>query len=66
MFDGLVEATEGRPWLWAVYILSVVIPLTLLIMCLCCGGGSKADGKFYEKISYNFKGLFILKLKLRF
>merc|ERR1712242_40104 len=49
MFDGLVEATEGRPWLWAVYILSVVIPITLLIMCLCCGGGSKADDEYAQK-----------------
>jgi len=43
LFDPLVEATEGRPWLWAVYVLSVVIPVTLIIMCLCCGGSSKTD-----------------------
>jgi len=49
MFDGLVEATEGRPWLWAVYILSVVIPLTLLIMCLCCGGSGKTEEELYAE-----------------
>ena len=49
MFDGLVEATEGRPWLWAVYILSVVIPLTLLIMCLCCGGSGKTEGNLTKE-----------------
>jgi len=49
MFDGLIEATEGRPWLWAVYILSVVIPITLLIMCLCCGGSGKTEEELYSE-----------------
>merc|ERR1711953_697243 len=42
LIDSAVEATKDKPWLWAVYVLSVVIPVTLLIMCLCCGG-SKTD-----------------------
>ena len=57
LFDPLVEATEGRPWLWAVYILSVVIPITLIIMCLCCGGSSKTG-----LISYSIKLYFLNNL----
>ena len=48
MLDPLVEATEGRPWLWAVYVLAIVIPLVLVIMCFCCAGDSKSTGEQLE------------------
>jgi len=38
-----VEATEGRPWLWAVYVLAVIIPLFGMIIYFCCSGDSKED-----------------------
>jgi len=49
MFDPLVDATEGRPWLWAVYVLAVIIPLVLIIMFCCCGGESKSTGNWRRR-----------------
>ena len=42
-----VEATEGRPWLWAVYVMAVIIPVFGLIIYFCCSGESK--GKLIKK-----------------
>lgn len=38
--SSLMTATEERPWLWVVYVL--VIGLPIIILFLCCRGGSKA------------------------
>nr|CAB3227491.1 calnexin [Phallusia mammillata] len=42
--QGLLSATEERPWLWIIYVLVVGLPLVLLFT-FCCSGGKKADPK---------------------
>nr|BAB40783.1 calcium-binding protein Calnexin [Halocynthia roretzi] len=44
IFQGLIDATAERPWLWAIYVLVVGLPL-VLIFTFCCGGKKKSDPK---------------------
>lgn len=37
--DALVNATNDKPWLWAVYLLVVLVPI-VLIFVFCCGKSS--------------------------
>lgn len=39
--DALVKATKDKPWLWALYVLVVLVPV-VLIFVFCCG---KTDSK---------------------
>jgi len=41
--DAILDATRERPWLWAVFILVVVLPIVLIIAFCCCGGSSSQD-----------------------
>jgi calnexin len=45
--DGLLNATADKPWLWAVYILVVLLPI-VIIAVFCCGGKS-GESKKSEK-----------------
>uniref|UniRef100_A0A914ZB94 Calnexin n=1 Tax=Panagrolaimus superbus TaxID=310955 RepID=A0A914ZB94_9BILA len=36
IFQSLIDATEDKPWLWAVYVIALLIP-TILIAVLCFG-----------------------------
>ncbi|XP_077429542.1 calnexin isoform X2 [Vanacampus margaritifer] len=38
----MMSAAEERPWLWAVYVLTVALPL-VLILVFCCTGKKKSD-----------------------
>lgn len=38
--DAVVRATKERPWLWAVYLVAILLPLILLFV-FCCGKKSK-------------------------
>lgn len=42
VIGGLIENATERPWLWAVYLLVVLIPI-VLISVFCFGGSSKDD-----------------------
>jgi len=41
--DAVLDATNERPWLWAVFIVVVVLPIVLIIVYCCMPGGSKSD-----------------------
>jgi calnexin len=41
-FGGLIESANERPWLWAVYLLAILVPIVLIVVC-CCTGGSKSS-----------------------
>ncbi|GMT20085.1 hypothetical protein PFISCL1PPCAC_11382, partial [Pristionchus fissidentatus] len=43
IFSGLVDAAEDKPWLWAVYVLGVIIPV-IIIAVFCFGRKSSPDG----------------------
>jgi calnexin len=40
--QAVLDATNERPWLWAVFILVVVLPIVLVI-AYCCMSGSKPE-----------------------
>jgi calnexin len=42
VIDVIVNATKDKPWLWAVYLLVVLVPVVLTIV-FCCGKSSKSD-----------------------
>ncbi|XP_078488916.1 calnexin isoform X1 [Ciona intestinalis] len=42
--QGLLSATEEKPWLWIIYVLVVGLPAVLLF-AFCCGGKKKEDPK---------------------
>lgn len=42
VIDALVNATKDKPWLWALYVLVVLVPC-ILVVVFCCGG--KSDKK---------------------
>ncbi|XP_077973418.1 calnexin-like isoform X2 [Styela clava] len=44
IFQQIMDATEGRPWLWAVYIGAIGLPLVMLYT-FCCSGQKKSDPK---------------------
>lgn len=41
-FGGIIEAANERPWLWAVYLLVLLIPIVLIVV-YCCRGGAKVS-----------------------
>lgn len=54
VIDGLVNATKDKPWLWALYVLVVLVPI-VLIFVFCCGKSpeksSDADAKKTDAVS---------------
>ncbi|KAJ8297414.1 hypothetical protein KUTeg_023945 [Tegillarca granosa] len=38
--DAVLDVTKGRPWLWAVFLVVVVLPIVLII-AYCCMSSSK-------------------------
>uniref|UniRef100_A0A0N4UL59 Calreticulin family protein n=1 Tax=Dracunculus medinensis TaxID=318479 RepID=A0A0N4UL59_DRAME len=44
----MISATEERPWLWAVYILSILIPV-IIIAITCFGRKSRPSTSDYKK-----------------
>ncbi|KAF8359219.1 cnx-1 [Pristionchus pacificus] len=43
IFSGLIDAAEDKPWLWAVYVLAMIIPI-IIIAVFCFGRKSGPDG----------------------
>jgi len=41
VIDALVNATKDKPWLWALYVLVVLVPIVLGFV-FCCSGSSKS------------------------
>ena len=39
--DAIKDATKDKPWIWAVILIVVVLPLVLLIAYCCMGGKSE-------------------------
>ena len=35
----LMSAADQRPWLWAVYVVVLLLPIVLLSICLCPKAG---------------------------
>lgn len=63
IFNKLVTATEEKPWLWAVYVLSVLIPV-IIIAVVCFGRKSRPVTPGYKKsdeVSSKFLSFFGLK-----
>ncbi|CAO4370452.1 unnamed protein product [Caenorhabditis nigoni] len=48
IFQQIVDATNEKPWLWAVYILCILLPL-IAIGVFCFGKGSKPAPNFAKK-----------------
>ncbi|VDM96104.1 unnamed protein product [Thelazia callipaeda] len=48
IFGKLVTATEERPWLWVIYVLSVLIPV-VIIAVVCFGRRSRPIAADYKK-----------------
>lgn len=46
-FGGILAATNERPWLWAVFVLVLLIPI-VLIAVFCCSGTTKVINDFIE------------------
>uniref|UniRef100_A0A9J2NZP7 Calnexin n=1 Tax=Ascaris lumbricoides TaxID=6252 RepID=A0A9J2NZP7_ASCLU len=44
----LVSATEERPWLWAVYVLAVLVPVVVIAL-VCFGRKSRSPAADYKK-----------------
>ncbi|KAJ8297412.1 hypothetical protein KUTeg_023943 [Tegillarca granosa] len=40
--DAVLDVTKGRPWLWAVFLVVVVLPIVLII-AYCCMSSSKQE-----------------------
>lgn len=43
--DAVLDATKGRPWLWAVILVVVVLPVVLIIAYCCM---SKSEVRHWE------------------
>lgn len=55
----MISATEERPWLWAVYILSILIPV-IIIAITCFGRKSRPSTSDYKKtdeVNFQFQEL---------
>ncbi|RNA15717.1 Calnexin [Brachionus plicatilis] len=53
VFEGLARRANANPWLWAVYILVVLIPIVLIVV-FCCGKDSnkkKLDSKKTDAVT---------------
>ena len=51
VFDALVNATREKPWLWALYVLVVLVPVVLVVV-FCCGKSSKtAEAKKTDAVT---------------
>lgn len=48
IFSKLVSVTEERPWLWVVYVLSILIPV-IIIAVICFGRKSRPVTQDYKK-----------------
>lgn len=48
IFSKLVSATEERPWLWVIYVLSILIPI-IIIAVICFGRKSRPVAQDYKK-----------------
>lgn len=44
-FTSMIKITNKRPWLWAVYLVSIAVPLVLFIGYCCVTPGSKGTTK---------------------
>lgn len=44
VIDALTKATHDKPWLWALYVLVVLVPIVLIVV-FCCGGGGGGGSK---------------------
>ncbi|XP_064608044.1 calnexin-like [Liolophura sinensis] len=42
LVDAVVDVTKDRPWLWAVFLIVIVLPIVLII-AYCCFSGSKPE-----------------------
>lgn len=42
VIDGLLKAANDKPWLWAIYLLIILVPI-VLVAVFCFGGKSKAS-----------------------
>ncbi|RZF38694.1 hypothetical protein LSTR_LSTR003500 [Laodelphax striatellus] len=40
VFAAILRYTNEHPWLWAVYIVAIILPI-VLILAFCCGGSSQ-------------------------
>ncbi|MCP9259506.1 Calnexin [Dirofilaria immitis] len=49
IFSKLVSATEERPWLWVIYILSILIPI-IITAIICFGRKSRPVTLDYKKL----------------
>lgn len=43
VIQAILDVTNERPWLWAVFIVVVLLPIVLLIAYCCVGGGVKDE-----------------------
>lgn len=41
VIDALVNAAKDKPWMWALYVLVVLVPIVLMFV-FCCGGDKKS------------------------
>ncbi|VDK53228.1 unnamed protein product [Gongylonema pulchrum] len=48
IFSKIVAATEERPWLWAVYVLGILVPV-IIIAIVCFGRRSSSAAPDYKK-----------------
>jgi calnexin len=44
VIDALTKATHDKPWLWALYVLVVLVPVVLIVV-FCCGSKKTTDSK---------------------
>ncbi len=58
--DAVMDATKERPWLWAVLILVVVLPLVLIIAYCCMSGSESKVGPHNSRCSQANPVLFCL------
>ena len=42
--DSVLNAAADKPWLWAVYVLVVLLPIVIIVV-FCCGGSKSEDKK---------------------
>jgi hypothetical protein len=43
IIQSVLDVTNEKPWLWAVFVFVVVLPLILLIYYCCCTASSPAE-----------------------
>ena len=49
VIDALVNPTKDKPWLWAVYVLVILVPIVLIIV-FCCGKSTPAENESPAKV----------------